>query len=514
MSPNKIHCWVRAAVALSLSNLCYLLVWDALFHDPFRDYLSVTPYGRSDFIAAILGVGLGAAVLYFIIGGLCLNRLWGVRCLAMLTIALVVCIPLNFVRRVTGLSYEFYSNLPIIVAAILLIGMILIFRVWFVAATFWLLAILSPYACITLFSAAYHASFPSKEEPRRKIDLAGGAQRQGPLHRVVWIVFDEWDQTATFDNRPKGLKLPNIDAFMSRSVVAIHALPPSGSTMLSMPAMLTGHLVSAARTPSDSTLLLKYFGEDKWRDFRSCDNVISDLLKADYTVEVLGWHHPYQRILPTSPNLEAHSWGQPISQGFRRKSIMEGMLAQLEFIVYPQYGRIVSRDMYQELHARALNAVGNPHTNLTFLHYGIPHLPGIYDPAERQLSPSLTTTNVGYCNNLSLVDRTLGELVRSVEAAGLSESTSFVITSDHWWRTSPWEKGEASWRIPLLIQLPGSAGTEVVDTRICTVSISRIVSRLVRGELQTATAVAALLKEGEFAASIQYVDGAPEIGAR
>ena len=58
---------MRALVAISLANLCYLRIWDALPHDPERNYLAATPYNHVDYAAAIIGVGLLAAGLYFVI---------------------------------------------------------------------------------------------------------------------------------------------------------------------------------------------------------------------------------------------------------------------------------------------------------------------------------------------------------------------------------------------------------------------------------------------------------------
>ncbi|MCX6927861.1 MAG: hypothetical protein NT154_32330 [Verrucomicrobia bacterium] len=58
---------MRAFVAISLANLCYLRIWDLLLYNPKMGYLAVTPYNRFDYIAATIGAGLLAVVLYFVI---------------------------------------------------------------------------------------------------------------------------------------------------------------------------------------------------------------------------------------------------------------------------------------------------------------------------------------------------------------------------------------------------------------------------------------------------------------
>ena len=54
-------------MAISLANLCYLRIWDILLHHPELGYHAVTPYNRFDYIAAIIGAGLLAVVLYFVV---------------------------------------------------------------------------------------------------------------------------------------------------------------------------------------------------------------------------------------------------------------------------------------------------------------------------------------------------------------------------------------------------------------------------------------------------------------
>ena len=81
---------LRALVAISLANLCYLRIWDILLHHPELGYHAVTPYNRFDYIAAIIGEGLLAAGLYFVIQAASQrDRRW-LRAIAMLTILGVI----------------------------------------------------------------------------------------------------------------------------------------------------------------------------------------------------------------------------------------------------------------------------------------------------------------------------------------------------------------------------------------------------------------------------------------
>lgn len=169
-----------------------------------------------------------------------------------------------------GLTYEAYAELSRLSRYILVWGVsaglllaALVFRQRFYAVLFWLLAILSPYAAGNLVYAAANVAFPSKESPRTH--LPGKAVEPGCVakNRVIWIIFDEWDQTAIFDRRPANVKLPVLDEFVKYSVVATQAFPPAGNTRISLPALLTGLPISAAKGSGDSELRLKYAGENE-----------------------------------------------------------------------------------------------------------------------------------------------------------------------------------------------------------------------------------------------------------
>ena len=62
------------------------------------------------------------------------------------------------------------------------------------------------------------------------------------------------------------------------------------------------------------------------------------------------------------------------------------------------------------------------------MHFPIPHPFAIYD---RQHADFALSSHTSYLDNLALVDRTVGEVRRTLERAGLWESTILMVTSDH-----------------------------------------------------------------------------------
>jgi hypothetical protein len=501
---------MRALVAISLANLCYLRIWNELLHHPDHNYHEAPPYSPVDYTAAIIGVVLLAAGLYFVIQVVWQsNRRW-MRAIAMSTVLFVFLVLLDFVRRLLGPAFGAYvltRNLLILGMFAVLLLAALVFRQRFYAVLFWLLAILSPYAAVNLVYAVANVASPGKESPRAQ--LPGRAVEPGYVakNRVIWIIFDEWDQAAIFDRRPAGVKLPVLDEFVKQSVVATQAFPPSGSTLLSLPALLTGRPVSAAEVRGDSELRLKYAGDNEWRDFRSSDNIIVEMLRAGKKVAVLGWYHPYPRILPVSPNLTVRSWGFSAFQSFDRSNVVSAVATQYGFLALPRFSRMVAQERYADMHAAALAAVADPSIDFVFLHYGIPHSPGIYDPTEHRLLTAPTSDTAGYNCNLALADRTLGELSVEAGKAGLGTSTAFILTSDHWWRWSPWLEREPDYRVPLIIRAGNDGTAAMVESPLCTVHLPELVSRMIEGSVFDNAGVVGWLEQKHGPVPVGYIKG-------
>lgn len=503
-------------VSLSLANLCYLRVWDLLLHNPDRNYLTSVPYGRIDYLAAILGVLALAAVLYGVVTIVWHHENRWLRSAAMLAVFLVFLFPLDFVRRSSGASFEAIVGIgryALIGGAVVgLFSLALIFRQRFYAALFWLLAIVSPYAAFTLGHAVLRLLDPEEMAPPRLLAESAPAKPVANPRRLIWIIFDEWDQAMISDRRPAELKLPHLDALMQESVVATRAYAPSQATRISLPALLTGRLVSEAVGTRDSRLQIRFSGDATWQSFRSSDTIITDALRDARKTAVLGWYHPYDRILPQSPNLTAKSFGFPAFEAIRGEAVPAAILAQYAYLGLPVYGRMESRDLYVKFHAEALGVAADPETSFAFLHYSIPHSPGFYDARKRDFSVALASEMSGYVNNLALVDRTLGELLAALEKAGLRDSTALILTSDHWWRSAPWVKSRQGYPVPLVIQVKRGGPALRVDVPLCTVSLRPIAGALLSGRLSDHQGVAAALHREAVAGEIRYVNGVMALG--
>ena len=132
---------------------------------------------------------------------------------------------------------------------------------------------------------------------------------------------------------------------------------------------------------------------------------------------------------------------------------------------------------------------------MVLLHFPIPHPLGIYNRHSDTLS--LDTTN-NTIDNLELVDRTVGDLRHTLEAASLWDTTTLIVTSDHPMRPDIWSKNEV-WseeerrltgnrrhpNIPCLIKLAGVSRNLEFGKSFSTSALTALSLAFLRGQIQT-----------------------------
>ena len=70
------------------------------------------------------------------------------------------------------------------------------------------------------------------------------AQLPGVRPRIVWLIFDELDQTLTFAHRPASVRMPEFDRFRQKSFYATDAESPAPWTIRSIPSRLSDDSIS------------------------------------------------------------------------------------------------------------------------------------------------------------------------------------------------------------------------------------------------------------------------------
>jgi hypothetical protein len=124
---------------------------------------------------------------------------------------------------------------------------------------------------------------------------------------------------------------------------------------------------------------------------------------------------------------------------------------------------------------------------LTFLHFHGSHVPYVYNRFERQFithDPDGHGYNPQhYMDGLALADRSLGRLRRILEEAHAWDSTTVVVSSDHWYRESQALDGKTDKRVPFLVKMAGQTASVGFDAPFNTSVTQGLVVAILRKDV-------------------------------
>lgn len=496
------------ALCWSWANLCYLRIWSELLTYTEADLFTMASEpGRSHYLAALAGMtalGTAAWIVVTLARRAPGSRAW--RALRWAAVVAMV-IPLNALRIVVSDQFPWlyaYLRQPLVgqvgvsgvaaVAAVLTAGALAAawrFRRRLVRLPSAAVLVLFPLLPVTVGHAlwrAFQSAAPAEPRaPEEGFFVRSAGIRHHPGPRVVWVLFDEWDYRLTFEARPAGLELPELDHWRRTSLFATRAFPPSDRTIESVSALLTGMAVARVTPLSRSQALLFPAGGGLQVAWSEAPNVFRDALEMDAPAAVVGWALPYCRIY--GRELAACAWWETsIRRISRGKTVGTIAVAQLrsmvETAVLSPFGQsAVAQHHYRTwraMMARAVRAAADPSLRLVFIHLPVPHAPYFYDRATGRFDRGNTLAR-GYLDHLVLVDQSVRQLRRALEEAGLLETTAILLSSDHGFRSARGLGAEPDRRVPYLLRL-GEAAVEYTRP-FNTVLTRELVRAILRGEV-------------------------------
>jgi Sulfatase len=458
-------------VALSFANLCYLRIWSELLTYHHYDlYLMVTPPKPVEYIAVIANVLLGAVAI------------WGLSILAVrilkggsfrfaeMAVVLGLCLPLNALRAVLANQFPYLKS-PLIIllgvrgvmllgAFIAIVGLVAIvfFHRKLAAAAIAVLAALSPFCAITFGQALWKASHYDASEYANNptVPMIAGA-REFP--RVLWLIADEWDYRLSFVDRDRSLALPELDRLRKSAIFAGNALPPGPETPISMPAYYGGRLVDWVVWDGPRELqLYHHAGEGHLVPWSAQPNIFQRAGGLGINTALVEWFHPACRVLSglsyctwRPMAMQYNSMGDSFWQilPHQARSLFETTLLSL-------FGGTLAAEqqtnVYHAILREAENLANDTNFGFTLVHLPVPHAPHAYNRQTGEFTLG-NAPIAGYVDSLALLDRTVGEIRRSMENAGTWEATTVLFTSDHPYREARQLDGKSDPRIPYLLKL-------------------------------------------------------------
>jgi len=487
--------------SLSLANLCFLRGWGLLLEPSAGYWREVT--SRSAYLALMLDVLLLAAAFFFILT--LVRRLdrpfaWKV---VRAGLGLLLLIPLNVLRTYSrnlwtpNLFYRFGPS----VLRVLLIALALLFVVvlvrrseMFGRVAGFLVLLLSPLVPMLFASAIWLMLHPQADNSSRHAHPLAATDTSRP--RVLWLIFDEFDQRLAFGERPASVRLPEMDRIRSQAIYASNAFPPAGWTDLSLPSLINGRVVSDAMPVGSEELMITYAGTAAAVPWSTQPTVFSRARDAGFNTALVGSYHPYCRVLGSSLTFCSQSFVAASESGSTLPVLLADGFRGLVG-TFPVAGRLPrfesvcrqGREMYLRVLHDARRVAVDPVFGLVFIHWPVPHSPFIYSRSRNDFALDGSGT---YLDNLVLVDLTLGDLRRTMESAGTWENTTVLISSDHGLRPyaddllPAWgTRQRTDHRVPFLMKLPHQRQAIAYDPPFNTMVSCDLVLALLRRELSS-----------------------------
>jgi hypothetical protein len=513
-------------VALSLANLCFIRVWPDLLNSLWADtyYLKREPY-LTDAGTVVLSVLIIATLFYVAVSLARRARHAALLDVTRWIFLVVLLVPLNGIRLEFPVLYaSTLSDLFGEKAMIGIISLVALFTLHLLRRRYRavvhiakiLLLILSPFILYTFTRVLWppishvHANINDKT-PAPSLPVSKTTKQ-----RILILIFDELDEDAIFAERPPTVKLPEFDRFLQHALHATSVTSVADVTLKAMPALITGKQVTDAQPAGPDELLISYPGVGKPVPWSQQPNIFTKARKYGVNTALLGWYHPYCRIL--GHVLNYCSWepsetryGTRINASWQEKLTWFGVLVDTiplanrfelrrhieETFQIRLATKFETAQLYVPRYLRMLHEaeklVADPSFGLILIHWPIPHPPPIYD---RDKNDFLWEGRGSYLDNLALADQTLGTLRARMEESGSWENTAVLITSDHPYRDSwkpVWTEqekeemhrldGKIGRRVPFLLKSPNQKVSIVYDRPLSNLIINDLVTALFSANL-------------------------------
>jgi hypothetical protein len=518
-------------LCLSLGNLCFLRRWYDIEHLQSRsvDYFRNGPPDQTLLRAVLLCSALLTMVFWLLWKWTQRSGSRHLLTLARCGFLLVLIYPLESVRRYWNIEIghvDWGSSAALLTIELLLaigLGMALTGnrRILDAARRVTLaMVFLLPALLVDFFWSPLGAEPVSAYQPKPSLPMlhsrTSSANRPAP--RLIWLVFDEFDQRLVFNQRQPSVEVPELDRLRAESFSATHAFQTGGYTMIAIPSLLSGRIYTSAELADADSLIVRPEGSERGFDWRDEPNVFRRARELGLNAAVVGWHHPYCRVLgdslvrcfdePNDPSPALLRETDAAQNGLLKTMGLQ--LSRLAINLYDIFrpdadsvsiklndASLQRRQQHQyfTIRARAYHDALDKQIDFLFVHFPTPHLFAIYDRLRQDFTLSSRTT---YYDNLALVDRTVGELRHELEKAGLWDSTGILITSDHGLRHELWH-GHLSWTpefdrllangssplVPFILKLPGSHQGLVYDQSFSSVVEGDLALAVMKSEVTT-----------------------------
>ncbi len=333
--------------------------------------------------------------------------------------------------------------------------------------------------------------------------------------RVIWVIFDEWDEDLTFGDRPSRLHLPEIDRLRASSFSADEVIRPNMFTDWSMPALTTGIAVDYVHPSGPDELMMYPRGGAAPVRWSEQDSVFREARKMGFNTAVVAWAIPYCRVIKNDLS-DCWWWSGSNQSNSVGHTVPEMVINQprslFENIYRSPFGLSLSAQRHirisDQVVAKSIEVARDPQIGLALLHMPVPHPPYFYSAARGKndlggapLTGLLEQRQAGYIDALALTDRVIGMLRRAMEEAGVWETTTVIFSADHPFRHRETLDGHpVSRRVPFLVKLAGPEQQSHYEAPFSALVTRQLILDVLAGKVSRPTEMSAWIDEhrGDF----------------
>jgi hypothetical protein len=273
---------------------------------------------------------------------------------------------------------------------------------------------------------------------------------------------------------------------------ATQAYSPAKDTEESLPALLSGAPVTGARFDESGQLWLRGTGGKSYA-FGKGDTVFTQLPDGPDSASILGYYHPYCRLIPGVGDCQSFFLGNAGRWFDGIAFFSSTAMSTLRWVPgvpthLPESVLSLFDPMYRVSKGMALalpQVLARDDRALVFVHSNVPHYPATY--AQRSFGlPVDPNDAISYRDNLRQVDHLIGQIVSSLQARA-GRDVLLLVSSDHWHRASSPTQARA---IPFLAWHVGEQLPTSLSQPINTVHSAELVLDFLNGKVITQAQIA------------------------
>jgi len=514
--------WAQAlSIVFALANIIFFPVWREIFtftHTPFQaEFNEVNHFYFYDsgYLYYLGGVAatVGLAALIFLCWYYVAER-YSVDLLERYRPAicgLVILYGMAFISARTPVAN--FVQFHLIISSAILIAVAWALWVWrgLAATVTWFGIRLFVFVGVVIIGNGLAATYIAKPAEtsllRYQKALAPLAPTGTEDLRVLWLIFDEWDQKITFDHRKPELKIPTIDAMRENFFAADFAREAGLGTLTSVPTMIMGETVTAIRFGASDKLFVKTERNDEFVPWRKTQNLFREVHDRGINSAILT--DSFLSFCRQFHDLTAKCWENGGWWDGGVKSLADGIYdfskSALRNLPYfnkrlsfgALYTNLDQKRKFEKFLGANQDTVTDPEIKFAYIHWLLPHDPYYYDSSADKLLAA-PDGSVDYWDSLVLVDKVLSNILKNLDDSNLRKNTVLLVTSDHGNRAASLlglNKGEF---VPFMVSLPNETSGFRFKKQFSMVAVKELILNIYDGKIRTNKQLADFLSEARW----------------